>query len=399
MRKLLSKIYGYIRLPLAAKAEHFRDLWGPCTIDPGAEQAVHLGISWLGVAQDCSASRDGGVARDFSLISGWNVSYPETTGYIVPTLLDYARTYGDNTARQRAIRMLDWLASIQLPDGSFQAGLIDSEEIIPTTFNTGQILLGFAAGVREIGRIYYEPMRRAADWLVRTQDPDGCWRQHGTPYASLGEKAYETHVAWGLFESARVETSRGYAEAAIANLRWALSLQLDNGWFHKCCLNNSNRPLAHTIGYVLRGVLEGYLFTRDADLLKSTLRTADGLMTALRSDGFLPGRLLSDWSGAVEWACLTGISQISICWLKLYQVTGDHRYLEAALVANCYVRKTVRVDGPSETKGAVKGSFPVSGDYGKFQYPNWACKFHVDTNMLELDVRTSRGKTNEPQMA
>lgn len=40
-------------------------------------------------------------------------------------------------------------------------------------------------------------MRRAADWLVETQDADGCWRRHPTPFAEPGEKVYETHVAWG----------------------------------------------------------------------------------------------------------------------------------------------------------------------------------------------------------
>jgi hypothetical protein len=36
--------------------------------------------------------------------------------------------------------------------------------------------------------------------------------------------------------------------------------------------------------------------------------------------------------------------------------------------------------------GGVKGSFPVSGGYGRFQYLNWACKFSIDANLLELGV-------------
>ena len=67
------------------------------------------------------------------------------------------------------------------------------------TFNTGQILLGLAAGVAEFGDQYRESMEQAAQWLVDTQDPDGCWRKHSTPFAKAGEKAYETHVSWGLF--------------------------------------------------------------------------------------------------------------------------------------------------------------------------------------------------------
>ncbi len=126
-------------------------------------------------AQDCSASKDGGVARDYSLLRGWATSYPETTGYIVPTLLEYARRKHDDAVRERARRMLDWLVSIQLPAGGFQGGRIDSVPVVPVTFNTGQILIGLAAGQSSFGT-YEEPLIRAADWLVATQDEDGCWR-------------------------------------------------------------------------------------------------------------------------------------------------------------------------------------------------------------------------------
>jgi hypothetical protein len=121
-----------------------RDRAGLPERDPGPEAVIHAAIDWLRMAQDHSASRDEGVARDFSLETGWATSYPETTGYIVPTMLAYARRYGDPDARRRAASMLDWLVGIQLPGGGFQGGRIDSVPVVPVTFNTGQILLGLA---------------------------------------------------------------------------------------------------------------------------------------------------------------------------------------------------------------------------------------------------------------
>jgi hypothetical protein len=50
---------------------------------------------------------------------------------------------------------------------------------------------------------------------------------------------------------------------------------------------------------------------------------------------------------------------------------------------NGFVRRTVAVDGQHETRGGVKGSFPVDGDYGTFEYLNWAAKFFIDSNELE----------------
>ena len=77
-----------------AKAQRDLDAKGLPDHDPGPEAIIREGIAWLGRAQDNSASHDGGVARDDSLETGWATSYPETTGYIVPTMLEYARRYG-----------------------------------------------------------------------------------------------------------------------------------------------------------------------------------------------------------------------------------------------------------------------------------------------------------------
>jgi hypothetical protein len=386
--RLASSLRNYTRLPLVAKIEHLTDRFGLPKADPGIDAAIEEGVGWLCRAQDNSISQDGGVARHFSLIHSWSSSYPETTGYIIPTMLSYAKAYRDPTARQRARRMLDWLVAIQLPCGGFQGGLIDSQPVVPVTFNTGQILLGLASGVREFGDTYVEAMRRAADWLVETQDPDGCWRNHPTPFATPGEKAYETHVAWGLLEAERIQHGMGYAEVALRNVKWALTLQDDRGWFDKCCLGDPLQPLTHTIGYALRGVIEAYRFTKDSEILDACAKTANGLLKAIHlQDGFLPGRITPNWDGGVSWACLTGSVQIAHCWLMLFLYTGNERYRDAAFAANRYVRRTVRVNGRPETRGAVKGSYPVSGEYGAYEFLNWACKFLIDSNMLEKEIR------------
>ncbi len=384
----LRAVRDYWQLPSAAKVEYRRDRWKPAEEDPGIERSISAGIAWLARAQDQSASRDGGVARHFSLITGWSTSYPETTGYIVPTMLAHAAAAGDADARLRALRMLDWLTSLQFPEGGFQGGMIGERPVVPVVFNTGQILIGLAGGAPANREKYGAAMVRAADWLVTIQDSDGCWRRHGSPFAKAGEKTYDTHVAWGLFEAARVEPDRSYAEAALANIRWALSHQQSNGWFDRCCLTEPSQPLTHTVGYVLRGVLEAYRFTRDPSLLASCRRTADALLSVIHPSGFLPGRLRSDWTPAASWACLTGTAQIATCWLMLYAETEQTTYRDAALLANSYVRRTLKIEGPPDVRGGVKGSFPIDGAYNPYQYLNWGCKFMIDANMLERTIRS-----------
>src|SRR3546814_9275818 len=87
--------------------------------------------------------------------------------------------------------MLDWLAAIQFEDGGIQGGKIDARLKVPVTFNTGQVLLGFCAGVRAFDR-YRDNMQAAARFLRDSLDADGCWRRHPTPFAARGEKTSET---------------------------------------------------------------------------------------------------------------------------------------------------------------------------------------------------------------
>src|SRR5690242_20075632 len=382
----LRTIRSEMRLPPLAKAERALDSRAPMREDPGIDVAVSLASAWLCRAQDCSVSMDGGVARHFSLVSGWSESYPEVTGYIVPTMLRVAAHRGDPTLRERARRMLDWLVSIQLPDGAFQASTIGARPVIPTIFNTGQILIGLAAGAGEWGEQYLAPMHRAARWLVDAQDADGCWRRFASPFATPGEKTYYTHVAWGLLEAARVDPDTPYADAALANIRWTIRQMRPNGWLDHCCVRDTTAPLTHTVGYALRGMLEAYRFARDPEFLTSCRLTADGTLTALRADGFLPGSLDANWRGTVKWSCLTGSVQIAICWLMLYELTGEERYRQAARAVNQFVRRTMHVEGDPDARGGIKGSLPVSGDYGKFEYLSWACKFFIDANLLEQEI-------------
>ena len=392
MKAILGKLRKVLRirseqpLPKAAIRQAAIDRAGLPPIEPSEQAALDAAILWLCKAQDSSTSADGGVARAYSLKTGWQSSYPETTGYIIPTFLDCAAEFTAQDLRERARRMLDWLVRIQMPSGAFQGGRIDSHPVLPVVFNTGQILLGLAAGVHAFGN-YRPAVRAAADWLVQMQDKDGCWRRGASPFAGPGEKAYDTHVAWGLIEAARVIPERGYEEAALANVRWAMTRQRSNGWLDNCCLSNFDRPLTHTLGYALRGIWVAYRYCGERLYFDSARRLADGLKSALREDGFLPGCLSADWSAAAEWVCLTGSVQIAYCWLGLFQETGDAAYRDAAFAANRYVRRTLQLSGAPEICGAVRGSFPIDGAYSQYEYPNWAAKFLIDSLVFERRVR------------
>jgi hypothetical protein len=360
-----------------------RDALGLTYPDRGAERTITEMLDWIGRAQDLSAIRDGGVARHFSIKKGWATSYPETTGYIVTTMLD--GRYDPNAAdsRRRGIAMLDWLVSIQFPEGGFRGGIIGQEPVVPVTFNTGQILIGLASGA-ELNPSYKEAMHKAARWLVETQDADGCWRRFATPFAKKDEKTYETHVSLGLFGAHNVDPMRGYQAAGLKQVDWALTNQAANGWLDKCCLDDPADPYTHTLGYALRGIVGAYESSGQQKYLDAAVKTADALLAQQQPDGKLFGRFDKNWKPTVGWVCLTGLSQISESWLMLSRMANRPDYLAAGRKANAFVRRSIAPTGHDGIRGGVKGSLPVSGHYGKWQYLNWAAKFTIDANRAEL---------------
>jgi len=86
------------------------------------EKHLQATYAWICQAQD--STPDHGVAAGYNLLTGWSLSYPETTGYIIPSLLAYARVRNCHEARSRALRMADWETEVQMPCGAVQSGRI-----------------------------------------------------------------------------------------------------------------------------------------------------------------------------------------------------------------------------------------------------------------------------------
>ncbi|HOY29486.1 MAG TPA: hypothetical protein PLR96_10965, partial [Flavobacteriales bacterium] len=80
----------------------------------------------------------------FHLVNGWGASYPETTGYVIPTLITAADLLGWEDARKAAVQAAEWLITIQQTDGGWQGGRI-GEGRPSIVFNTAQVVRGMLA--------------------------------------------------------------------------------------------------------------------------------------------------------------------------------------------------------------------------------------------------------------
>jgi len=390
----LRAIRAHPLLNPTALAEGWRERLRGYAEDPEHEPHLVAAIEWLVRAQD--ATPDGGVSRAFSLAwhpyfgcRGWQPSYPETTGYIIPTLYGAARRLGHAELAARAERAARWEIEIQLPTGAIRGGVIGAPES-PAVFNTGQVLLGWLAAFEETGEgLFADAARRAARYLVATLDPDGHWRSDNSRFARADATLYNTRTAWALAEAGARLDDRRFTDAAARSLHAAADLQAPNGWLPSCCLSDPARPLLHTLAYGIRGLLEGGRVLGDAALLQAAERAAKALVAAVRPDGWMPGRYRPDWSPAVRWSCLTGQAQMANNWMRLAVIAGDSKWLEPVPAVLRFLKRTQnRQSAEPGVRGGIKGSWPVGGDYGAYEVLNWATKFFADALMRHEAIET-----------
>jgi uncharacterized protein YyaL (SSP411 family) len=338
-----------------------------------SEHHLNEALAWLIRAQDKTA--DGGVSYGYSLRGGWRESYVETTGYIATTFFDLAAALSRPELADRAVRMTDWLCSMQRPDGSFTNARFAQDSGI--VFDTGQDLFGLVRAYRETNHDRYaSAANRAADWLVcHCANEAGRWTRNthmGIPHV------YNSRVAWALLQVNQLWPKTERERVARANLDWAVT-QERNGWFDNCAFVTGKAPFTHTIAYAIRGLWESAAILDDARYRDCAVRAATAVAAKVDDSGFLPGQFETDGSPVGSYCCLTGNCQLAIIWMKIFNQTGDIALRDAAVRALQFVMSTQDISGSNpDVRGAIKGSYPIWGRYAPFSYPNWAAKFFID---------------------
>lgn len=350
------------------------------------DHRTHLqaAIEWLCRAQDARDGKcdAGGVSAGWSFEDGWLPGYPETTGYIIETFIAAADMMQRPDLVQRAERMIDWELSIQLDNGAFP-GHFGEPGSQPVIFNTGQIMHGMIAGYTHLGRMdCLESAVRAGHWLRLQQDGDGCWRKfehNSVPHV------YNTRATWALLATGLLARDSDLVMAAKHNLDWALAQQTESGWYESNAFVPNRSPYTHTIAYAVRGFLESGHLLGDERYLDSARKAGKAIADVQRGDGWLAGTYRDGWLASAGYCCLTGLAQMSLNWIRLAQITGDDTFRGHARSGLAYVKSMQRLDDPDDAvRGGIAGSFPIWGDYSRFEYPNWAAKFFSDALMMDM---------------
>ena len=283
--------------------------------------------------------------------SGHTAAYPEVTGYIVPTLLDY----GD---RALAARLVQWLVRVQRDDGAFA----DPDWGKPYLFDTGQALRGLLAGLTLVPESR-EAARRAADYLCdRTLEGGRGGFQPNYADGATGDISEGIHlyVLPALVQAAGALESPRYRECAqhcLAFYRGAGdALRVGD--------------LTHFLAYQLEALID----LGDAEAARPVL---DDLQAQQAPDGSVRA------SAGARWVCAPGLAQLAICWYKIGQWEPADRAM-------------AWLEAHQEPSGGFLGGYGPGATYFPEAELSWAAKFYLDAHRLRVRAFFERSAAEFP---
>ncbi len=272
------------------------------------------------------------------------VSYPEVTGYFIPTLLSIGE-------RELAYQYARWLLSVQRQDGSY--GLNGHSY----AFDTGQVVRGWVALLEQMPELE-QPLCRACDWLIETTDsqtgrlmvpPSGAaWSLGRRGQVSEG---IHLHVLPPLYRAGELLNESRYCEFVSRSLNYYLK---------NVNLTDFSQPnaLTHFYAYAQEALLE----LGCEDEARRGMASVAGYQ---QQGGAVPG--YSD----VSWVCSTGLAQLAQVWYRL----GETERADAAL------KFLEMVQNPS---GGFFGSYGVGADYFPAEEISWACKYAIEAAQQQI---------------
>jgi hypothetical protein len=360
------------------------------------EKSLHHAARWLIHSIKSGATHGSGT---YYWNTGWTSGYPETTGYIIDTLVRYSKDTKapwSSEAKEASSMALHWLLSIQHEDGGWPGGYVHQNRP-SVVFNTGQILRGMfnyyshCANEEERQKIL-SSVRKAIHWIWNQLDEEGKFSRNDFMGAI---RVYGTYVVAPILQWVEVfpNEKEAWEKHARVHLDWVLSQQSDSSWFANCdnTLHKNHKPIIHTLAYTIDGMWDCGVYLNDEKYKASALKAATVLRDLFLEKGILKGRYDQHWKGS-EAFIPTGGAQLAIVWHKmacahegdLFAMARSRMNLLLSVIATRGARESI------DTAGAITGSFPLWGRYEPFALPNWATKYLADSLMNELNEGNDR---------
>jgi malonyl-CoA O-methyltransferase len=281
------------------------------------------------------------------------ISYPEVTGYYIPTLL----TWND---KERAIAYSQWLCEVQHESGSWRdpAGKIDC------IFDTGQIF----RGLLEVYELNHDDnikqaLQKACQWLLTQIDDDGVI---DAPDVAAWDGTVPDYILLYALEPILRVATLLKDEALILKSKKAI----DN-FLSKTDLTNFS-CLSHFHAYIMEALC-------DLGYRERALEGMSIIEKLQRKDGSVPAYIDK------KWVCSTAMFQYAIVWYKLDKTEqADKVFTYALNLQNSSGGWYGSYGEPYKTLSKLGRFIPSFGMYFPKAEISWAVKYFLDATELYM---------------
>lgn len=227
--------------------------------------------------------------------SKFKKSYPEVTGYYIPTLLRWGY-------KELAIQYAKWLCQIQHEDGAWY----DTQGENPYIFDSAQILKGLIA-IREYIPEVDTSIEKGCDWILSNMTSEGRlvsplenpWGD-GKTYSEL----IHTYCISPIKEAGKLLNREDYVKKADLIVDYYTT---------KCRDKILNFDLlSHFYAYVMEAMID----IGHEELAREAM---DKIATIQKESGAVPGY------NNVDWVCSTGLFQLALVWFRLGDLERGHK--------------------------------------------------------------------------
>jgi hypothetical protein len=315
--------------------------------------------------------------------------YPETTGYLVPTLLQIADIREEHSTSARALSAGQWLRSRQREDGSVRCNIDsgpddrDKADAI-VLFDCGAILQGFSALARQQGGPWRESASRLGRFLCESQRADGFWDRH------LYFPTFGTHnalVAYALIDAGRTIGEPRFADAGRNCLTALRPRILPSGFIEGCEFGGDPQTMfLHPYAYTLEGYVKAAMVDDSGDNLAVAEHALERMAEHMDRRGVLPAAYLDRALAPVRAdAATTGLAQLAGLFFKVARFAHRDDFSPLARRIMSFLRGCMFSDeAEAGARGGIPASFPVGGGYGPYTINNWTMKYFLDASLEEL---------------
>ncbi|MEO1712199.1 MAG: hypothetical protein AAFU60_02575 [Bacteroidota bacterium] len=284
-----------------------------------------LALRWL--LRSCQANQGGGssafYARWRNWRKGWSDPYPETTGYLIPTLFAYQARFPALEPAEAARSCYRWLLSLAQPTGAFTSLYASSGQ--PSLFNTGQILLGLTAGYQDQPSPAAEVIiNRSIDWCLKAiaDSPKNIPGLYFPGFLA----AYYIRAVWPLALAMQVMgRSEEWNQLHPISELLAERIQPD-GALVEAGFKPGSAAFLHTIAYTIRGWWELGCLWEDPKTQNRGLQILEHYWRRRNIAGRWAGAYLTPGKDQLQFTCLPGQAQIAILLQKIGKAKGIDGY-------------------------------------------------------------------------